>query len=64
MCCVGEIRREGRSENLAVRVAFTPAPFLVVGGLASMERSPLLRERIESVELSEYIVAGKRVPPR
>jgi len=58
MCCEGDIRRGGRSANLVVRMAFTPLPFLVVGGLASMEWSPLLRERMESVELSEYMVIG------
>ena len=57
MCWDGERRREGRSANLVVvRIAFTP--FLVeIEGLASMEWSPLLRERTESVELSEYIAA-------
>jgi hypothetical protein len=57
----GESWRESRSENLAWRRALVPPPIpppTLVGGLASMDESPLLRERIERESRSEFMVAN------
>lgn len=52
-----ETWRDKRSKR-AFRRAFEPGPDLV-GGLASMKGSPLLRERMESGDRSEFMVGVK-----